>query len=239
MNQLVSSEDRNAMLDLIDGLEINTYAPDAEDIMNAFDLLDNNINNVRCVIIGQDPYPQISGAKEHTVKYADGLAFSAGNANKCPDSLFNLLSILVNDYYACPDLGVASRFVASRSYNLSSWASQGVLLLNARMIHFKDCDKSTYESMCSTSKNILTKVIEKFAGRRLPYIAFGAEAREYTKLMDKTRNLVMEFKHPSNFAQLKTFGESGQNMFESRAFSKANSFIVENGGEPINWMSVF
>jgi len=188
--------------------EYRNYAvfPDMYDIFNALRL--TSLADTKVVILGQDPY--IKRGEAH------GLAFSVQDGVRIPPSLFNVYKELQ------ADLGCD----IPRTGCLVKWAKQGVLLLNAVL---------TVRGGVSNSHRgrgweaFTDKVIETVAGKDAPvvFMLWGRNAAQKADLIRNKRHLVLKAAHPSPMAQGAFFG--------CRHFSKANSFLVSNGLEAIDW----
>lgn len=189
--------------------EYKTYTvyPNMYDIFNA--LKYTPYEKVKAVIIGQDPY--------HGPNQAHGLSFSVKKGVEPPPSLKNIFKELHDDVgFNIPSHG-----------ELSEWAKNGVLLLNAVL---------TVRAGCAGSHRGLgweiftDRVISALNEREEPvvFLLWGRNAKEKEALITNRRHLVLTAAHPSPFSAYGGF-------FGCRHFSKANSFLTENGVEPINW----
>lgn len=187
-----------------------TVFPPMHDIFNA--LRYTPFEKTKVVILGQDPY--------HEVGQAHGLSFSVRRGVKIPPSLVNIYKELHTDIgMAIPSHG-----------ELTSWAKQGVLLLNATLT----VREHQANSHAAIGWSIFTdEIIKKLNGREEPmvFILWGGNARAKRKYLQNPRHLILESAHPSPLSAYNGF-------FGSRPFSKANEFLVGNGAEPINWASV-
>ena len=165
--------------------------------------------DVKVVILGQDPY--------HEPGQAHGLAFSVNKGIEIPPSLVNIYKELHDDLgCTIPDHGC-----------LTSWAKQGVLLLNAVLTvqaHRANSHKGRgWEQLTDT---IIQKVNEKT--EPVVFILWGANARSKKQFITGQKHLVLESVHPSPLSAYNGF-------FGSRPFSKTNRFLSENGIQPIDW----
>ena len=184
-----------------------TVYPDMHDIFNAFKYTD--YNDVKVVILGQDPY--------HEPMQAQGLSFSVPKGVRIPPSLVNIYREL-ND-----DLGVP---VPSHGC-LREWASEGVLLLNVVLT----VRKGKAGSHAGKGWEILTdKVIELLNEREKPmvFILWGAYAQKKAALINERRHCVIKSVHPSPLSAYRGF-------FGGRYFSRANGFLEIVGQEPVDW----
>ena len=187
-----------------------TIYPHMNDIFNA--LKYTPYSEAKVVILGQDPY--------HEIGQAHGLSFSVKKGVKIPPSLVNIYKELNSDIgMKVPNHG-----------ELTSWAKQGVLLLNATL--------TVREGMANSHKDIgwsifTDEVIKKLNERNTPvvFILWGANARSKKKYITNKNHLIIESAHPSPLSAYNGF-------FGSRPFSKANSFLKSHGITEINWNSV-
>lgn len=165
---------------------------------------------VRVVIIGQDPY--------HGEGEANGLSFSVPQGVKIPPSLRNIFRELEQD------LGIP---VPSHG-DLSHWALQGVLLLNA-ILSVREGKPGSHKNM--GWETFTDAIISKLSARRdgLIFMLWGAHAQKKQRLIDLNRHVVLLSGHPSPLSanQGKWFG--------NRHFSKANTILSSNGQQPILW----
>lgn len=189
--------------------EYNRYTvfPPMNDIFNALRYAD--YDNIKAVIIGQDPY--------HQPNQAHGLAFSVKKGCPIPPSLKNIYAELK------ADLGIEP----CPHGELTAWAKQGVLLLNnALTVRMGQANSHRGRGWELLTDKIIEHVNEK--PEPVVYLLWGANAREKTKLITNPKHLILTAAHPSPLSAYNGF-------FGCRHFSKANSFLRENGVEPINW----
>lgn len=181
--------------------------PPGNKIFAAFDY--TPFDNVKVVIIGQDPY--------HGEGQANGLCFSVNDGIKPPPSLMNIFKELKND------LGKP----IPSSGNLEHWARQGVLMLNA-----------TLTVRASTPGSHQNKGWEKFTDiviqtlndkkHELVFILWGAYAQKKTAFLDEDRHYIIESAHPSPFS-------ADRGFFGSKPFSKTNVYLKSIGKTEIDW----
>lgn len=188
----------------------HTLFPPENEIFNAFSL--TAFNNLKVVILGQDPY--------HAVGQAHGLAFSVSDTITIPPSLKNIFKELADDM-ECDVL---------KSGDLSSWAMQGVLLLNTLLSvragePLSHKDKGWEEF---TDEVIRTISMQK---EHVVFILWGAPAQKKAVLIDESRHLILRAPHPSPLSSYRGF-------FGSKPFSQTNAYLVEQGIEPIQWCSL-
>ena len=183
------------------------YPPGAL-IFNAFE--QTPLDHLKVVIIGQDPY--------HGPGQAHGLSFSVPDGVKPPPSLQNIFKEIESD------LGLK---MPSNYGNLTKWAKQGVLLLNASLT------VKANEPM-SHSKigwmEFTDAVIRNISAKKsnIIFLLWGKFAQEKQPLIDETRHFVLKAAHPSPFSADKGF-------FGCRHFSKVNELLVRTGKDPIDW----
>lgn len=180
--------------------------PKKEEIFNA--LKYTNYEDVKVVILGQDPY--------HSENEAHGFCFSVRNAVKRPPSLNNILKELYDDLK-----------IVRKENELTSWAEQGVLLLNSVLTVVKDTPLSHrgigWEEF---TDSIIKKINEKDS--TVVYILWGSYARSKKYLITNPKHYVIESAHPSPLSANKGF-------FGSKPFSKTNEILIKNNMKPINW----
>ena len=180
--------------------------PKMDEIFNALNA--TKFEDVKVVIIGQDPY--------HEPNQAHGLAFSVLDGNPLPPSLVNIYKEIEDD------LGIK----CEQSGNLTRWAKQGVLLLNTTLTVRRAHANSHSEKGW---KNFTNKVIELLSHRKDPmvFILWGSHAQSFAPLIEK-QHLVLKGPHPSPLSAYRGF-------FGCKHFSKANDFLIKNGKTPIDW----
>ena len=182
--------------------------PPGRFIFNAFNLCP--FDKVKVVIIGQDPY--------HEPGQAHGLSFSVQDGVPFPPSLQNIFKEIQNDL----NIPIPS------SGNLSRWAEQGVLLLNATLTVRAHQANSHSQIGWQTFTDA---AIQALANERehLVYMLWGGYARGKAYMIDRRRNLVLESVHPSPLSA------NRGGWFGLHQFSTANRYLAENGIEPIRW----
>lgn len=180
--------------------------PKYKDIFNAFRYTD--YNEVKVVILGQDPY--------HGDKEAHGLSFSVPNGVSIPPSLRNIFLELKQDVGSVRSVS-----------DLTDWAKQGVLLLNSIMTVIKDRPLSHKDQ----GWEIFTDhVIEKLGQREEPivFILWGNYAKSKKCLIKNKNHMIIESVHPSPLS-------ANRGFFGSRPFSRANQFLIDHQIKPIDW----
>lgn len=187
--------------------ETKTIYPKMNEIFKAFRY--TPYNNVKVVILGQDPY--------HGENQAEGLSFSVPIGVKQPPSLKNIFKELHDD------LGCS----IPKSGSLVSWAEQGVLLLNAVLTVIKDQAASHKDRGWETFTDAVIKEINK-KDTPVVFILWGSYARSKKKYITNPHHLVVESAHPSPLSAYNGF-------FGSKPFSKTNDFLIKNNIKPIDW----
>lgn len=185
-----------------------TCYPPGRLIFNAFNLCP--FDSVKVVIIGQDPY--------HEAGQAMGLSFSVPDGVAMPPSLQNIFKEIQGD------LGIG----VPKSGNLTRWAEQGVLLLNAtltvRAHQAGSHQRHGWERFTDAAISRLSK------GRdHLVFILWGGYARSKASLIDRSRHLVLESVHPSPLSA------NRGGWFGNHHFSRCNEYLAGHGMGPINW----
>ena len=181
--------------------------PDKYDIFNALKFTD--YNDVKIVILGQDPY--------HGPNQAHGLSFSVKKGVKTPPSLLNIYKELEND------LGC---YIPNNGY-LESWAKQGVLLLNT-VLTVRAHEANSHKNI---GWEIFTdKIISLLNDRKdhIVFILWGRPSINKTKLITNPQHFIITSPHPSPLSAYRGF-------FGSKPFSKANDFLKSINKKPINW----
>lgn len=181
--------------------------PPKEDIFNALKL--TPYQNIKVVIVGQDPY--------HGENEAHGLSFSVKKGVKLPPSLRNIYKEIYNDI----------NIVEPLCGDLTSWAKEGVLLLNSTLTVEKDKPNSHQKLGWDILTDYIIKIIN-LKKEPVVFILWGNFAKSKKKLITNNYHLVLESAHPSPFS-------ANNGFFGSKPFSKTNEFLTKNNIEPINW----
>ena len=175
-----------------------------------FHALDSTpLEDVRVVILGQDPY--------HGPGQAHGLCFSVQPGVKTPPSLVNIYKELEDD------LGVAR----ANHGNLQAWAKQGVLLLNAVLTVEAHQAGSHQGKGWEKFTDAIIELVNKRA-EPVVFILWGTYAQKKANFIDTTKHLVLRSVHPSPLSAHRGF-------FGSKPFSQANVFLEQHGMKPIDW----
>lgn len=184
--------------------------PPRRQIFRAFDLC--SVENLKVVVLGQDPY--------HGVGQANGLCFSVNTGVKQPPSLKNILKELALD------LGISP----PENGELDSWASQGVLMLNAIFtVRAHQAGSHRNKGWEVFSDAVIRTISQK--KEHLVFLLWGSFAQSKEHLIDTGKHLVLKSVHPSPLSAHRGF-------FGNKHFSKANAFLVKNNIKPINWNSI-
>lgn len=181
--------------------------PPMKKILSAFEY--TPFENVKVVIIGQDPY--------HGEGQANGLCFSVGKDVPCPPSLVNIYKAL--EY----DLGIPP----VKSGDLSGWAKQGVLLLNSVLTVRSGQPQSHAGKGWETFTDEVIRILDK-SDNPMVFMLWGGYAKRKGALVKNPNHLVLTSVHPSPLSFY-------QGFLECRHFSKANDFLVAHGLTPIDW----
>ena len=184
--------------------------PPGPDIFNALNHTD--FDNVKVVIIGQDPY--------HGSGQAHGFCFSVQAGIDIPPSLRNIYQELNQD------IGMP----IPRHGNLTSWADQGVLLLNAVLT----VEASRAGAHQGKGWEVFTDRVIELLNERAEHVVFllwGSYAQKKGRLIDRQKHCVLEGPHPSPLSAYRGF-------FGCKHFSRANQYLRQHGRPEINWASV-
>ncbi len=181
--------------------------PEGKAIFEAFAL--TPFDNVKVLILGQDPY--------HGKGQAHGLCFSVQHGVKPPPSLVNIFKEIKDDIgLEIPNHG-----------NLTQWAQQGVLLLNASLT-VEDAKPMSHANIGweRFTDAVIRKVSEEKEG--VVFILWGRFAQQKESLIDHSKHLILKAAHPSPFSAYNGF-------FGCKHFSKTNEYLCKQGKDPINW----
>lgn len=187
-----------------------TIVPDRENIFNAFYL--TPLDKVKVVIIGQDPYPQISPQTGKPV--AQGFSFSVDKTDKIPSSLNNIFKEL--------DKSIPE-FKFPYHGDLSSWAKQGVLLLNSSLTC--NLNEPNSHQKFKIWMPFISKILNAIPKGIYPL--WGREAQKMKSYIN-SGSLILETSHPSGLSCHQGFMGCGH-------FVKINKELIKRGQEPIDW----
>ena len=181
--------------------------PPADDIFNAFHL--TPLNEVKVVILGQDPY--------HNIGQAHGLSFSVKPGIEAPPSLVNIYKELEDD------LGC---YVPNNGY-LVKWAEQGVLLLNTVLTVRAHQANSHRGIGWEDFTNAVIRILNE-QNRPIVFMLWGRPAQNKMSMLNNPNHLILTAPHPSPLSAYRGF-------FGCRHFSRANEFLAQHGVRPIDW----
>jgi uracil-DNA glycosylase len=185
-----------------------TIYPPGALIFNAFN--QTPLSKLKVVILGQDPY--------HGAGQAHGLSFSVPNGIKPPPSLVNIFKEIQNDIGIPMPAGYG---------NLTRWAEQGVLLLNAALtVRAGEPFSHANFGWADFTNAVIQKISDEKSG--IIFLLWGKFAQEKQALIDETKHHVLKAAHPSPFSADKGF-------FGCKHFSKTNELLVKQGLAPIDW----
>jgi uracil-DNA glycosylase len=193
---------------LIDERANNQVFPPGSLIFNAFNL--TPFDNVKVVIIGQDPY--------HGVGQAHGLSFSVPTGVRKPPSLANIYKEISSD------LGIP---MSDTNGNLEAWAKQGVLLLNATLtVRAHTAGSHQNRGWENFTDTVIKTLSEEKTG--LVFMLWGRFAQNKATLIDSNKHCILKAAHPSPFSAYNGF-------MGCKHFSQANNYLQQQGMAPIDW----
>lgn len=184
----------------------HTIFPKKEDVFKAFEL--TPFEDVKVVLIGQDPY--------HNPNQAHGLSFSVNSGVKIPPSLNNIFKELKTD------LGIQ----IPTHGNLSFWAKQGVLLLNATLTVRANEPGSHQNKGWEQFTDFVIQTISKEKNHCV-FLLWGNYAKNKKVIINSSKHLILEAAHPSPLAR--------GGFFECKHFSKTNEYLKSHNQQAINW----
>lgn len=188
-----------------------TIYPPGPLIFNAFE--QTPLNKVKVVIIGQDPY--------HGPGQAHGLCFSVQDGVPLPPSLLNIYKEIQTDIGVTMDM---------KKGNLTHWAQQGILLLNASLtVRANEANSHSKIGWATFTDTVIQKVVEQKSG--VVFLLWGKFAQEKQILIDETKHHVLKAAHPSPLSAHNGF-------FGCKHFSKTNDYLIKQGQDPIDWKIV-
>jgi uracil-DNA glycosylase len=186
--------------------------PNDVEIFNAFDL--TAFDDINVVIIGQDPY--------HAPGQAHGLCFSVRKGfEKIPPSLRNIYKEIEKEYW--PDK-------MPLHGDLTGWAKQGVLLLNAALT-VREAKPGSHRN--KGWEEFTDAIIRAVSGKRehVVFLLWGSHAQKKRVLIDRTKHKVLETSHPSGFSAHRGFLGCGH-------FKEANEYLIKHGFRPVEWLKI-
>jgi uracil-DNA glycosylase len=184
-----------------------TIYPPGKEIFSAFDYCD--FDNLRVVILGQDPY--------HGPGQANGLCFSVREGVRMPPSLLNIFKEIQQD--------LAKPMPASG--DLARWARQGVLLLNATLtVRAGSPGSHQNKGWEAFTDEVIRKISQE--KQHVVFLLWGAYAQKKGEIIDRNRHLVLMSAHPSPFS-------ADRGFFGCKHFSKANAYLKSKGLPEVDW----
>jgi len=189
--------------------EYNNYIvyPDMYDLFNCFRY--TPLNELKAVILGQDPY--------HEPNQAHGLCFSVKKGVALPPSLLNIYKEIQSD------LGIREPLCG----DLTKWAKEGVLLLNTTLTVREHRANSHSKCGWGWFTDSVIKLISENTQNTV-FILWGGNARSKVPLIDEGKHLILQCAHPSPLSAYSGF-------FGCRHFSKTNEYLTSHGKKPIDW----
>lgn len=181
--------------------------PDMYDLFNCFKY--TPLNNIKAVILGQDPY--------HEPNQAHGLCFSVKEGVAIPPSLVNIYKEIESD------LGIKEPACGE----LTKWAESGVLLLNTTLTVREHQANSHSKCGWAWFTDSVIKLISENT-ENVVFILWGGNARSKACLIDQSKHLILQCAHPSPLSAYNGF-------FGCKHFSKANEYLIKCGKQPIDW----
>lgn len=186
-----------------------TVYPAPKNIFRAFDLCP--FDTVKVVILGQDPY--------HGERQANGLAFAVDEREVVPPSLKNIFKEIESDM---------GKTLVHTDGDLSRWAKQGVLLLNATLTVRAHAAGSHQEHGWEAFTDAAIRALSD-EREHLVFMLWGNYAKAKGAHIDRSKHLVLEAPHPSPFSAASGF-------FGCKHFSRANEYLISHGQTPIDWL---
>ena len=188
--------------------------PDRENVFSA--MRQTSLNETKVVIIGQDPYFNFHPGKGPE---AHGLCFSVRDGFPVPPSLRNILKEINSDIYDGKPVSLQS--------DLTRWANQGVLLLNASLtVIAKKPNSHASIGWHELTDNIIETISQKKKG--VVFMLWGAFAQKKSALIDTSKHLILSTSHPSPLSAHRGFLGSG-------VFSRCNAYLKKNECKEIDW----
>ncbi|MFA5998090.1 MAG: uracil-DNA glycosylase [Candidatus Paceibacterota bacterium] len=183
--------------------------PAPKNIFRAFDLCP--FDKVKVVILGQDPY--------HGEKQANGLAFAVDEETRVPPSLQNIFKEIQSDF---------GKPLVHTDGDLTRWAKQGVLLLNATLtVRAHTAGSHQEKGWEQFTDAVIHTLSQERAG--LVFMLWGNYAKAKGAHIDRSKHLVLEAPHPSPFSAASGF-------FGCKHFSRANEYLSAHNETPIDWL---
>lgn len=186
----------------------HTVFPDNSMLFSALNT--TSFKAIKVVILGQDPY--------HQLGQANGLAFSVSKGTGVPPSLRNIYKELEDDIH---------NFIIPTHGDLSSWAKQGVLLLNTTLsVRENQAGSHQKHGWEELTNSIIQKISEK--KNNVVFILWGKSAQSKSEVIDQDKHFIISSAHPSPLSVYRGF-------WGSKPFSKTNNYLIKHGKKPIDW----
>ena len=185
-----------------------TVFPDNSMLFSALNI--TPFQAVKVVILGQDPY--------HQLGQANGLAFSVSRGTSVPPSLRNIYKELENDI---------DNFMIPTHGDLSSWAKQGVLLLNTTLsVRENQAGSHQKQGWEKLTNAIIKKISDE--KNNVVFILWGKSAQSKSTIINQDKHYIISSAHPSPLSVYRGF-------WGSKPFSKTNNYLIKHGIKPIDW----
>lgn len=186
----------------------NRFLPEFDSIFKTFQLC--KLDDLKVVILGQDPYPNPN--------HAMGLSFSVPEGADIPRSLNNIFKELKNEYenYEIPKHG-----------NLESWVKQGVLLLNSALT-IRGNARNSHQAYWKDVTNLIIQLISEIKEKPVVFMLWGRDARNKAKLINSKKHLILESNHPSPMSAHRGF-------FGCNHFIMCNKRLTSSGLDAVHW----
>ncbi len=196
----------------------HTCYPPGNEIFNAFNLCP--LNNVKVVILGQDPY--------HGPGQAEGLCFSVKTGIALPPSLVNIFKEVKDDIGTTPQIIKDMQGKNMYDGSLRRWAEQGVFLLNTCLsVREHEAFSHSRRGWETFTDAVIKTISEK--QEHVVFMLWGTPARSKKKIIDTTKHLILESVHPSPLSA------NRGGWFGNHQFSRCNSWLQEKGLTTIQW----
>lgn len=198
---------RGKIEEILSKLENEEYCPSKENIFRA--IQEVSPENVKVVIVGQDPY--------HEKGQANGFAFAVNKGVRTPPSLVNIFKEIKLEYGEMPT-----------DTTLLEWAKQGVLLLNTTLTVSKGNANSHVKIGWKDITNVIIKILNSMP-QHIVYLLWGNSAQQFKQILNNPRQLVLSTSHPSPLSAHRGFVGCDH-------FKKANEYLKKYGLEEIIWV---
>lgn len=196
----------------------HTCYPPGNEIFNAFNLCP--LNNVKVVILGQDPY--------HGPSQAEGLCFSVKTGIALPPSLINIFKEVKDDIGTTPQIIKDMQGKDMYDGSLRRWAEQGVFLLNTCLsVREHEAFSHSRRGWETFTDAVIKTISEK--QEHVVFMLWGTPARSKKKIIDTTKHLILESVHPSPLSA------NRGGWFGNHQFSRCNAWLQEKGLTTIQW----